>query len=476
MPVLAMLVLLSSAALIEAFRLSSLSTLASADVWWHLSTGLWIIQNHALPRNALSSQSSDFPWIASSWAYDLLLAFGYRLLDLCSIPALLMCFKAALALITFLLAGGTRGNFWPAVALSVIAQYILLGVEPGPIYCSMLLFGVELLLLTKSRATGSVRSLYWLPPLFLLWTNLDVRFAYGVALLLLFVATSFLAKSGPSTAPVKALGVVTALCLVATVMTPYFYHPWGVFFATATSAANRYLPEFHAMNFHQPEDYVLLLLTMAAFLSLGRCRSRDPFQILFLIGCAMLSFHAQRDTWVVTLAAVAVIGQAVHGASDIAEANPQGVPHRQVVTATVLTIAVILVAVELRIPRSRQAVLAKIAASYPVAACNFIREHHLPQPLFNAYEWGGFLTWYLPEYPVAIDSRADLYGDDFMIQYSKVMNAELPYTEYPALSRARTILLPRGSLMGKALSSVPAFKVAYGDDVAVVLIGSGPNG
>jgi hypothetical protein len=75
----------------------------------------------------------------------------------------------------------------------------------------------------------------------------------------------------------------------------------------------------------------------------------------------------------------------------------------------------------------------------------------------------------LPEYPVAIDGRAGLYDDDFIIQYSKVMNADLPYTAYPSLNQAGTLLLQRNSLMGEALSTLPAFRVAYRDSVAVVL-------
>lgn len=89
--------------------------------------------------------------------------------------------------------------------------------------------------------------------------------------------------------------------------------------------------------------------------------------------------------------------------------------------------------------------------------------------MFNALEWGGFLTWYLPEYPVAIDGRIDLYGDDFVVAYSKTMNAEVRYTDFPALADARTIVLARSAIMADGLRSVPAFTVAYQDDVAVVL-------
>ena len=127
-----MLLLFSAAAMLEAFCLSSLSALTNGDIWWHLSSGLWILQHHVVPRNGLFSQSSALPWFDSSWAYDLLLAVGFKLAGLRVIPILLMFFKALLAVLTFLLAGGLRGRFWMAVALSAIAQYILGTIQPGP--------------------------------------------------------------------------------------------------------------------------------------------------------------------------------------------------------------------------------------------------------------------------------------------------------------------------------------------------------
>ncbi len=470
-----MALLFSSAAMLEAFRLSSLSALTNGDLWWHLSCGLWALQHHALPHSGLFSQSATQPWVASSWAYDLLLALGYKLVGLRAIPGLLMLFKTALAVVTFLLVGGLRGRFWTAVALSLVAQFVLGAIQPGPAYFSVLFFAIEIALLLKARRTGNLRSLWWLPFLFLFWANLHVQFVYGVVVLLLFLlvlvceryVTSLSARS-------PALGKVTkilGISWLATFITPYLYRPYEVFFATTFTSANQYLPDFHALGFRQPQDYLLLLLAMAAFLALGLRRSRDLFQIGLLAGCLAMSFYAQRDIWLITLAALAVIGEAI-------PPEPAGEPSvsaekrrwaREALIAATASIAVMILAAAIRIPRNRATLLVKVGQRYPVAASDYIRDHRLPQPLFNAYEWGGFLTWYLPEYPVAIDGRTELYGEDVVTQYSKVMNADERYTEYPALAGAQTILLPKSAIMGEALGSVPIFKVAYSDDVAIVL-------
>ena len=43
--------------------------------------------------------------------------------------------------------------------------------------------------------------------------------------------------------------------------------------------------------------------------------------------------------------------------------------------------------------------------------------------MFNAYNWGGYLQWELPEYPVYIDGRADLYGEQILEEWWDVVNA-----------------------------------------------------
>jgi len=468
--IIAMFLLFTSAAVIEAKNLTALSALSNSDVWLHLRSGLWILQNHAVPHTGLFSQSPAAPWIAVSWLYDLKLAIWYNLFGLRSIPMFLMSFRAALAVLTFLLAGGRR-NFWAAVAVSAIAQYILAAVPPSPTYVSVLLFSLESLLLLASRRSGSLRTLLWLPPLFLVWANLDIHFVYGLGLFLLFLASLAPEKFKPSGAahPPQStkLAAIAALSFLATLITPYFYRPYQVFFSTVFSPANSVLPDYLAPGFRQPQDYILLLFAMSAFLALGLRRSGDLFLIVFLALGAGLSFHSQRDVWLVTLAAVAVVGDAVP--TSAATEPVAGTPLRDLLIAAALALVVLATVVVFRLPRSSQALLAKASQSYPVAASNYIRDHHLPQPLFNALEWGGFLTWYLPDYPVAIDGRTDLYGDDFILQYSKMMNAELRYTDFPAIANARTILLPHSAIMAQALSRVSAFTVAYSDDVATVL-------
>ncbi len=468
----------------EAAHQYALSSLSNGDFWWHLRTGLGILQSHALPHTGLYSQLSEMPWMASSWLYDIGLAVGYRAFDLLVLPLTAIACKLFLAVLTFLLAGGLRGRFWTAIFLSAAAQFVLVNLPPLPVYFSALCFAAELLLLLESRRAGDVRPLYWLPPLFLLWANVDAHFVIGIFALLLSVAASLLDERAgrsrtagtarPKNSPLCALGAITAASLFATVITPYGWNLYGVFWARISSSANVYFPDFQSLRFRSPQDYLLLLLIAAAFLALGIRRSRDVFQVSLLLLCAFAAFHSRRDAWLAALAAVAILGEALPEPDSQSAREPSPLsnsPQSQskILLAAALAVALLAVAAAIHFPRSHAAMLAKVGKAYPVAAADYIRDHQLPQPLFNSLPWGGFLTWYLPEYPVAIDGRTDLYGDDFNIQYAKVMNAEAHFSTLPALNQAGTLLLEKNSLMGVALATVPGFKVAYSDNVAVVL-------
>jgi len=479
--VFALLLLLTAAPVCAAFFY--ITAFSNGDIWWHLRTGLWILQNHGVPRSGLFSQYVDRPWVASSWGFEVLTAGAYTLLGLRAFPVLLMGFKLALAAVTFLLARGWRGTFWYAVLLSAIAQYVVVDLQPLPIFFSMLFFGVELLLLLQSRRCSDVRPLFWLPMIFLLWANLHGQFLNGLLLLGLYLAaevTEFLLHiSGVSSfsAPAHSLAKVSAiagLSIVATLLTPYSFQLFPSAFQTVYSKVLfEDFQEMQALGFRRPEHFVLLLLVMAAFLALGRQRSRDLFKLGVMGIFVMLAFRVQRDVWCVVFPAIAVIADALADCQRETESRKSSQGWKWEKPLVAVLVLVVFLAAIIHIPSSK-ALMNQASRVLPVKACDFIRANQLPGPLFNTYYWGGFLIWYLPEYPVAIDGRLNLYGDEINESYFKVTGGTQRLETDPNFARARTILLERKSAMLKALTTLPVlraqFRVAYQDDVATVLV------
>jgi hypothetical protein len=477
--IIALVLLFSASALYESVHLSSLS---DNNVWVHLRTGAWMLQTHSVPHNGLFSQYSTLPWMDSSWGYDVVLAACYRMLGLRALPLLLMFFKAGLALLTFWLATEAKATFWAAVSLSAIAQYVIPISQSLPYALSVIFFGIELLLLESSRRTGNVKPLYALPALFLLWANLHALFLLGLVLLILFVVSTWI-ESWPRRSAVNWLDreirplarqpvlIASACSLLAAMVNPYAFRVLSAAYRTLYSAAGfSYFGEMRAMSFRQPQNYALMLLIMSAFLALGRRRSLRVFELLALTAATLLGFRIQREAWMAALIAVAILADATARIAKDRESQEQSRAWWEHAACAVMLTAILVLAA-LRLPH-HDSVQARVAQNYPVQACDYIRDQHLPQALFNEYSWGSFLTWYLPEYPVAIDSRLELYGDELTEGYFKVIAGGERLDAYPALGNAQTLLLSKQSGMVKALTTLPAlssqYRLVYSDDLAAV--------
>jgi hypothetical protein len=474
---LALTLVFSGGAVFEAVTLSSLH---NADLWRHLRVGSWILDTRVWPHTGLFSQSAALPWRDFSWGYDVFAALVYRSLGLRALPALQMTFHVALAVLTFLLAGGRR-RFWSAAAFSILVQYVLGTLGPTSEFCSVLFFALQLILIQKVRSSGDSRWTYLLPPLFVFWANCDIDFVFGIAVLILFVlsllAEAFGASVGWSWAqqprrrvPIKIALVAGFACLAASLVNPYGYQAYPAFLQTQADAINVNVSGHLAMGFQRPQDYLLLVLTMIAFLVLGLLRSRQLFPVSLLILCAVLAFHAERAGWLAALASVLVIGEAT--SQQNADHHPVAPCWSRRFAGGIASLTLLLCAAFffLCVPANNAMLLARVADQFPVRACDYIREHQLPQPLFNDDQWGNFLTWYLPQYPVALDSRRGLYPEDAERDYAKVMKADLGYQDFPPMRQAQTLLLQKNSVMAEALRGLPGFQIVYEDALAIVFL------
>ena len=478
---LALVLLFSAAALYESRHLSALS---ASEVWVHLRTGSWILQNRAIPHTGLFSQYSNLAWNDSSWFFDLLLGVAYKLLGLHAIPILLMLLKTAIAAVTFLLARSGRGGLWKAVALSLIAQYVISGPQPLPYVFSILFFAVELQLLLSSRHSGSVRRLWWLPLMFFVWANLHIQFVAGLVLLVVFLIALFvehwLRRVGGSwmsarilPLPLLRVSAITGLSLAATFATPYGFRLLPAFFnASYSGVALEHFSQMSSMSFRRPQDYVVMLLAMMALLALGRRRSLEMFELLMLLGGTALAFRIQRDVWLLVLPAIATLSRASF--VELHENGSQGQTARAWEWGTVAAVTAMFLAIAaVRLP-DRDALMTRISQNFPVKACDYIVSNKLPRPLFNEYSFGSFLTWYLPEYPVVVDSRIELYGDEILPKYFDVVGGKERLDFDPMVARAGTLLLERNSAMAKALRNLPAlrlhYRLVYSDELADVFV------
>jgi hypothetical protein len=79
--------------------------------------------------------------------------------------------------------------------------------------------------------------------------------------------------------------------------------------------------------------------------------------------------------------------------------------------------------------------------------------------------------WYLPQYPVAVDGRNDLYGDQLDERFFRTPSGDLSYKTDSYLSEAGVILPRKTDGLVYSLTLDPNFQKVYEDEVAAVFVG-----
>lgn len=461
-------------------------TVRDLDNWWHLKVGDWILQNHAFPHNGIfSATAANRPWAAYSWGYEILLSLSYRWRDILGMSIFGTVLTVLVAASVYRMTRRLSGCFWIACLIATTTcSVFLFTVCPRPVYFSMILFAAELTLLLEANRSGRIQPLYWLPLLFLVWANLHIQFVYGLAVLGLLagvnLAQRLTARAGRElqhlcapTLPAAPLLAITVGCFLATCISPYSYHLYGIVFEYAQAKIPyKMIREMQPLAFQVPSHYLQLLLTGVAFFALGREKRVDAFKFVLVIFATVIGFRMMRDAWFICIVAAACMAD--FPAKD-EDRQPAETWYEWSGLAVFLIVAGLLFARDTGFTRA--GLDAQISSIFPVNAANYLRRHPQPGPLYNAFDWGGFLIWYTPDYPVAIDGRTDLYGDELDARFLETASGDDSYATDPYLDHAGVVLLFRDMPLSALLSTDPRFQKIYQDNLAVMFVrqpSSGP--
>ena len=449
------------------------------DIWWHLKVGDWIIQHASFPHTGILSRSAaDRAWIAYSWGFEVLLSRFYAWFGLLGVGIYGVLLTLMVAFSVYWMVRRLSGNFWLSCWLAVLCCYgFLFQMMPRPVFFSAALFCFVLTLLLEAQASGHIQSLYWLPLLFLFWANLHIQFVYGLGVVGLFLGTNAIQRLGvrfrfqppwlaESSLSLMHVAAIFDLCLVATLIGPYSYHLYGVVLKyTHSHFIYSMITELQPLSFRAFENYVQLLMAGAAFYAVGRQKKLDLFKLGLLVLTSVVAFRTMRDAWFLCIASAACIADRRAGEAE--RETTESVPQLAGVFAAV-TLGLLLLARGADF--NTRGLDSTISDSFPVNAVNYVRQNPAPGPLYNTFDWGGFLTWYMPDYPVVIDGRTDLYGDDMDKLLFKTQNGDPEYRDNVYLNESGLVLLRRRDGLVPTLELDGRFRKIYEDKIATVFV------
>jgi hypothetical protein len=305
-----------------------------------------------------------------------------------------------------------------------------------------------------------------------LWANIHIQFVYGLALIGLFAVELSLPASlrkALSAEPAPRLRgmwlwILLAASSFATLLNPYGWNLYRVVAQYVTQTAPlTYVQEMQAMPFRNLMDWMVLLLICSAIFALGCARRKNLLLIAALAVSCYCGFRSRRDVWFPVTFAILSLGAAIRSRAPAARPQSRRTYWIALPLATAVTLCVLFFD-----PRfSGSAMHDAVEKRFPAKASAYIESHALHGPLFNPYGWGGYLIWRLPDMPVSIDGRANLY-EATLAASSNTIGGAKDWRGDADLKKAGTILLDQGGPLATVLRSDPRYRLLYEDSVAAV--------
>ena len=323
------------------------------------------------------------------------------------------------------------------------------------------------------------RRIWLLLLLFALWANLNIQFIYGLAAL----GLAALAQSSEVVRGVRGLQqrvrnsrsrlrrwsvwIVTGLGFLATFANPYF---WRLYRPVLEIARDRvpltFVTELMPPDFRSARDYISILLVMAAAFVLGRVQLRPRlFLGLRLISSTLISIRKVSDEWfelVVTLLLIAA-------GCGKRRTEPNQLPLSRPLRIAAAALAVLMIfAWSRRLGLSNARLEQGYETEFPVKATEFVLQQGYRGPLFNYFDYGGYLIWRLPKFPVSVDGRTNIYGGERIARGIATWDCAPGWKSDPDLLASNLVIGPSNRALSSALKGESGFRLVYEDAIATV--------
>jgi hypothetical protein len=472
-------------------------TALDSDMWWHLRAGeiSWTTMKPVLD-GAFSITRSGQYWLNHSWLSEVVMFLLYKwggLLALGGMVAVLAVLSAAFVYIQM-----EGPDLLKAFIMILSSAVVALVWSPRPEMASLVLMAVVgyLLYLFKWKK----RNYLWLlPVIFILWGNLHGGYALGFILIGLMIAgeilNHILGFDNDETLNWKNigwLGMWSGISVLALLVNPNGVHIWLAPFQTVgVNALQRYVQEWASPDFHdiaqQPFLWLLFLLLTSVGLS---GRRLDATDLLTVICFGYLAFVARRNFGPFAITAAPVVsrhlgtalsgwwarinipGSLVAKFKSGAESKGSGsglqfIRLQKFINLGLVAFLAFVAFSKLYVVNLPAFTDKTMEADYPVQAVEWLDTHHPQGNMLSEYNWGGYLSWFARDYPVFVDGRTDLFGDEIINQWIQVIQGSQGWQAVLDKWNVRLILVQTDRPIVRLLGQ-NGWKQLYKDDQSIV--------
>ena len=449
-----------------------------ADMWWHLAAGRAMVeQGRILTTDIFSYTHYGEPWTNAFWIADILLFLAHRLGGYLGLTLLV----ALTAVITMgIIYHRTLPNPFPLpLLILLLATFAISPVwTPRPQIFSFLLLAILDYGLNENNGF-LLRRPWLLVMLFIVWANTHGGFIWGFLLLFAFIVgnvlDNLLQRGSLSFQQFRQLTIWTLIAALAIAINPNGISLWKLPFYTVgvsiQSITEWSSPDFHRLDLH-PLLWLLFLLIIGAGTSKESLRWSSMLKVIgfsymafvsqrsigpFVIVVAPIIIHSLTDAWSELLSTVSRIYK------------PRPSSSAPTIFTAILNIIILGIFIVLTLLRAvTVSSEGQVHDGLPKNAVEWIRVNHPEGRMFNAYNWGGYLQWELPEHPVFIDGRADLYGEQTINDWWRIVNATEEGVRLLDQWQVNFVILEQGWPILERLAQ-HGWHILYEDDIAIVI-------
>jgi len=383
------------------------------DMWWHLKMGEIVWTTHTIPvTDIFSFTTNHHAWIPHEWLSQTFLYLAYKWGGFSGLMLWLCVFTTALFVAAYLLcslySGNAKVGFLGALVVFVFAT---VGISIRPQLLGYLLLLIELTLIHLGRTRNP--GWFWcLPPLFALWVNCHGSFFLGIVLAGVFFFSSFFQlQTGGLIAEKwepqrrKFFLIAMALSLAALFLNPVglklILYPLDTLIHQPIGLS--FVQEWQPLQLSSPRGIFLMAVLACIFLTVIARRAELRLEELLLLATGTwLAGSHDRMLFVFGILAAPVLSRVLSTSWEGYDAETDRIWPNAVGISLSLLVAI------WAFP-SRQSLIQKTEEISPVKAVAFIKAHHLQGPMLNDYGEGGYLIWAMPEHPVFVDGRGDVF-------------------------------------------------------------------
>jgi hypothetical protein len=448
--------------------------LGDPDAWWHLKTGQYIVEHHRLPwpdpfAYTTAAAPEAYPgelrtrhfnltheWLSQAAMYLVESAGGLGAVVFGK--ALLL---AAVCGLTGWMARRRSGSWlWGVTAAMAAASLAVEFAHDRPSILSYL-FTASFMAIFESR-----RRFWLVPVLALVWANCHGGFFLGWVVCGAYAAGALAERARDS----RRVLAASATAVLVSGLNPNGFGVVATLLDYRRSTLTSTLLEWSRADLWGPPYSFDLLLYGAALVLAANWRRVRLSDWLLFAAFAAASLMAFRNEMLIGLLAPVLI-------ADYFPLKRQ-LPRLAAPAVTVLLAAVLVWGTV----RGRFFQLRAADWRFPAGAASFLADRHIAAPLFNTYEYGGYLIW--RGLPVFIDGRA--LSEKVFENYRQVLGA-------PPGDPGRRAVLERydigavvmnafeyvsGTLYPLAidLANSPEWKLVYNDEQALVFLRDPPPG